>query len=259
MLLAAVVQLVFGWTKSFPVSIGRPGMRTVGQVIEIAVLVPLVLILGDCYGATGAAAALSSRRQRWRLLAGRPGAASQHASERRGKPRMKLLVVSGIWPPDVGGPASHAPEVAGWLRGARPRGRGRRDRRPAPGARGVSRRAGCRARCPRGVRHARVLRSSRRARGARTSSIRPACSGARRSARCSRGRRSCSSSPPTRRSSAHGAAGLADGDVTQFQQAARAARRAVPGAANGAVRRAAHVVCPSAFIARSRRLLGRPR
>ncbi len=24
--------------------------------------------------------------------------------------------MSGIWPPDVGGPASHAPEVAGWLR-----------------------------------------------------------------------------------------------------------------------------------------------
>lgn len=29
---------------------------------------------------------------------------------------MKVLIVSGIWPPDVGGPASHAPEVAGWLR-----------------------------------------------------------------------------------------------------------------------------------------------
>lgn len=28
---------------------------------------------------------------------------------------MKALVVSGIWPPDVGGPASHAPEVARFL------------------------------------------------------------------------------------------------------------------------------------------------
>lgn len=28
---------------------------------------------------------------------------------------MNVLVVSGIWPPDVGGPASHAPEVAGFL------------------------------------------------------------------------------------------------------------------------------------------------
>ena len=55
MLLAAVVQLVFAWTKSFPVSIGRPVMRTVGQVVEIAVLVPAVLLLGARYGATGAA------------------------------------------------------------------------------------------------------------------------------------------------------------------------------------------------------------
>ncbi len=30
---------------------------------------------------------------------------------------MKVLIVSGIWPPDVGGPASHAPEVAEYLRG----------------------------------------------------------------------------------------------------------------------------------------------
>ena len=29
---------------------------------------------------------------------------------------MRILVVSGIWPPDVGGPASHAPDVAGYLR-----------------------------------------------------------------------------------------------------------------------------------------------
>jgi glycosyltransferase involved in cell wall biosynthesis len=32
---------------------------------------------------------------------------------------MKVLVVSGIWPPDVGGPASHAPEVASFLLGRR--------------------------------------------------------------------------------------------------------------------------------------------
>jgi glycosyltransferase involved in cell wall biosynthesis len=30
---------------------------------------------------------------------------------------VRALIVSGIWPPDVGGPASHAPEVAGFLRG----------------------------------------------------------------------------------------------------------------------------------------------
>jgi O-antigen/teichoic acid export membrane protein len=55
MLLAACVQLVFGWSKTYPVSIGRPGLRTAGQVLEISVLVPGVLILGAAYGATGAA------------------------------------------------------------------------------------------------------------------------------------------------------------------------------------------------------------
>jgi glycosyltransferase involved in cell wall biosynthesis len=29
---------------------------------------------------------------------------------------VKVLIVSGIWPPDVGGPASHAPDVAAFLR-----------------------------------------------------------------------------------------------------------------------------------------------
>src|SRR5438309_9555358 len=28
---------------------------------------------------------------------------------------MKVLVISGMWPPDVGGPASHAPEVCEYL------------------------------------------------------------------------------------------------------------------------------------------------
>jgi glycosyltransferase involved in cell wall biosynthesis len=31
---------------------------------------------------------------------------------------VKVLIVSGIWPPDVGGPASHAPDVAAFLREA---------------------------------------------------------------------------------------------------------------------------------------------
>ena len=29
---------------------------------------------------------------------------------------MRVLIVTGIWPPDVGGPASHAPEFVAWLR-----------------------------------------------------------------------------------------------------------------------------------------------
>jgi O-antigen/teichoic acid export membrane protein len=55
MLLASVLQFVFGWTKTFPVSVGRMGMRTVGQLLEVATLVPCVLVLGALYGASGAA------------------------------------------------------------------------------------------------------------------------------------------------------------------------------------------------------------
>ena len=67
---------------------------------------------------------------------------------------MKVLVVSGIWPPDVGGPASHAPEVASYLqaRGHRVEVVTTAAARPAPRpypVRWVSRRL------PVGVRHAR--------------------------------------------------------------------------------------------------------
>jgi O-antigen/teichoic acid export membrane protein len=55
MLLVAALQLVFGWTRTFPVSIGRVGLRTAGQLVEVAVLLPAVLVLGAAYGATGAA------------------------------------------------------------------------------------------------------------------------------------------------------------------------------------------------------------
>lgn len=55
MLLAAAIQLVFGWSKSFPVSIGRPGLRTCGQLVELCVLIPAVVVLGWRYGAAGAA------------------------------------------------------------------------------------------------------------------------------------------------------------------------------------------------------------
>jgi O-antigen/teichoic acid export membrane protein len=57
-LVAAAIQLVFGWTKSFPVSIGRPGLRLVTHGLETAVLLPLVIVLGLEWGATGAAVAL---------------------------------------------------------------------------------------------------------------------------------------------------------------------------------------------------------
>ncbi len=53
-----MLQLVLGWTKSIPVSIGRPNLRIVTHGLETAVLLPLVLVLGARWHATGAAIAM---------------------------------------------------------------------------------------------------------------------------------------------------------------------------------------------------------
>jgi glycosyltransferase involved in cell wall biosynthesis len=69
---------------------------------------------------------------------------------------VNVLVVSGIWPPDVGGPASHAPELAEFLLG---RGHGVEvvtTADAAPESRPYQVRWVSRA-LPRGVRHARVV------------------------------------------------------------------------------------------------------
>jgi O-antigen/teichoic acid export membrane protein len=57
-LVAAALRLVWGWTKSFPVSIGRPGLRVIVQSVEIAVFVPLRRWFASKWGATGAAGAM---------------------------------------------------------------------------------------------------------------------------------------------------------------------------------------------------------
>jgi O-antigen/teichoic acid export membrane protein len=57
-LIAAAIQVVFGWTKSFPVSIGRPGLRIVAFGVEAVVMLPLILVFGSLWGVTGAAAAV---------------------------------------------------------------------------------------------------------------------------------------------------------------------------------------------------------
>jgi len=57
MLLAGALQLVLAWTKSLPVSIGRPGLRILAHGVETVVLVPLVVVFGSLWAATGAAAA----------------------------------------------------------------------------------------------------------------------------------------------------------------------------------------------------------
>jgi hypothetical protein len=50
--------MVYGWTKSFPVSIGRPALRIWTHGVELLVLIPLVAVLGNEWGATGAATAV---------------------------------------------------------------------------------------------------------------------------------------------------------------------------------------------------------
>jgi O-antigen/teichoic acid export membrane protein len=52
------VQFLVGWTKSFPVTIGRPHLRIVTNGAEALVIIPLTVVLGIAWGATGAAVAV---------------------------------------------------------------------------------------------------------------------------------------------------------------------------------------------------------
>ena len=57
-LVAAAIHFVLGWTKSLPVTIGRPRLRIVTHGLETLVAIPLVAVLGVEWGATGAAVAV---------------------------------------------------------------------------------------------------------------------------------------------------------------------------------------------------------
>jgi O-antigen/teichoic acid export membrane protein len=57
-LLAAAIQFAIGWTKTLPVTIGRPRLRIVTHGLEAVVVIPLVAVLGAEWGATGAAVAV---------------------------------------------------------------------------------------------------------------------------------------------------------------------------------------------------------
>jgi O-antigen/teichoic acid export membrane protein len=57
-LIAGALQVIWGWTKSFPVSIGRPGLRVLAHGVESIVLIPLVVVFGIAWGATGAGGAV---------------------------------------------------------------------------------------------------------------------------------------------------------------------------------------------------------
>src|SRR5919197_404700 len=57
-IVAGAIRMVYGWTKSFTVSIGRPALRIWTHGLEMLVLVPLAGVFGAEWGATGAAAAV---------------------------------------------------------------------------------------------------------------------------------------------------------------------------------------------------------
>ena len=57
-LVSAAILLVLGWSKSLPVTIGRPRLRIVTHGLETLVLLPLVVVLGARWDVTGAAVAI---------------------------------------------------------------------------------------------------------------------------------------------------------------------------------------------------------
>ena len=161
---------------------------------------------------------------------------------------MKVLVVSGIWPPDVGGPASHAPDVAAFLRS-----RGHEVEvvttaaaAPAPEeypVHWISRSL------PKGVIHARTAAEiARRARWAdvvyTTGMFGRSASGA------TAARRpyvvKLTADPAFERARRRG---MVDGDVDEFQRSrGDASIRALRVARNAELRHAAHVFTPSAYL-----------
>ncbi len=54
----AALQFVFGWTKTLPVTIGRPGLRVLTHGIEAIVFLPAMIAFASLWGATGGALAL---------------------------------------------------------------------------------------------------------------------------------------------------------------------------------------------------------
>jgi glycosyltransferase involved in cell wall biosynthesis len=161
---------------------------------------------------------------------------------------MKVLIVSGIWPPDVGGPASHAPEVARWLqeRGHEVEAVVTADQTPPPSpfrVRHVSRAL------PPGVRHVAALRLIA-ARARRADVVYSTGMFGRSSLGAFLARApivlKLTADPAFERARRRG---FVDGEVDDFQRGGGGHRAAVLRVArNRAVGRAAHLVCPSAFM-----------
>jgi glycosyltransferase involved in cell wall biosynthesis len=157
---------------------------------------------------------------------------------------VNVLIVSGIWPPDVGGPASHAPELAEYLTG---RGHGvevvtTAESAPTQEAYPVH---WTRRRLPRGVRHAdaamKIARAARRADVVYTTGML-----VRSSLGSALARRpvvmKLTSDPAYERSLRYE---LFTGNLAEFQRAEGGKLRALRRINDAALRRAVHLVVPS--------------
>jgi glycosyltransferase involved in cell wall biosynthesis len=163
---------------------------------------------------------------------------------------VKVLVVSGIWPPDVGGPASHAPEVAGFLaeRGHHVEVVTTAWTAPAPAAydvHWVSRSL------PAGVRHLRGA-ALVRARAARADVVYTTGMFGRSAAGATAARRpyvvKLTADPAFERARRRG---VVAGDVDDFQRSRQGLQVAALRVARDLeLRRAAHVFCPSDYLRR---------
>ena len=153
---------IWGWTKSFPVSIGQAGAARDRAGSRDRVLRARCCSSSGQFGRDGRRGAMVVATVVLLPRSGRSCSSAGYA-DRLGDPvaeaGMKVVVVSGIWPPDVGGPASHAPEVCDVPARPRPRGRGGDHGRRAAPRRRPTRFAGCRGALPVGV----APRCSRRA------------------------------------------------------------------------------------------------
>jgi O-antigen/teichoic acid export membrane protein len=57
-LVVGALQFIFGFSKTLPVSIGRPNLRVISHGIEVALFIPLLIVFGRAWGATGGALAM---------------------------------------------------------------------------------------------------------------------------------------------------------------------------------------------------------
>ena len=161
---------------------------------------------------------------------------------------MRVLVVSGIWPPDVGGPASHAPDVASFLLGRGHAVEVVTTASTAPAAKPYAVHWASR-RLPKGAIHLRTA-ALVRTRARRADVVYTTGMFGRSAAGAIAARRpyvvKLTADPAFERSRRRG---LVEGDVEDFQDGGGGPIAAVlRRARNAEVRRAAHVFCPSAYL-----------